>query len=69
MIKILNFVPLLIWTLGFFWLAEYSDAWRIKSGKWSKADIDKKNEDEKKAFAMLWWIGTIFWFIVGTICL
>jgi hypothetical protein len=55
--KILNFIPLLVWMLGFLAL-----------GIWEshlKATLGVENVQDAKSFSKMWLIGTLGWLIVG----
>lgn len=58
--KILAFMPLLVWMLGFLALGEWSDHLRAIDGR---SQVDDPEEDS--AQSGLWFFVSLFWFILG----
>jgi hypothetical protein len=53
--KILNFIPLLVWSLGFLFLIILEEHWLGKS--------------ESDAGAKMYYVGFLVWLLIGIICL
>ena len=56
--KILNFIPLLIWSLAF-----------IPVATWSNRQDPSYNREDAKSTAELYIVGCIFWFVIGIVLL
>ena len=54
---ILNFIPLLVWSVGFLWITAWLD---VRTGK------DKQNGgDSDEVF--IWLIGIVVWLVIGIV--
>ena len=55
--KILYFIPLLIWALGFLWLSSWEEKW--------KTGVISTKADDYQAQSWVWVIGIAFWLAVA----
>ena len=67
--KMLSFLPLLIWALGLLYLHYVSIKWEATKFDWTKEEYKKHTDEQGAAFAKLWWIGVVFFLIFGLLTL
>jgi len=62
-LKIVCFIPLLFWTIGWAALCEWKEHLQIKDRR------GESNKEEIKAETEIWIYGCIFWFIIAVLSL
>ncbi len=63
--EILNFVPLLVWALGFLWLNEWSEKWRAEKFNLTYEQYQKRSKENGGAMGTVWLIGCLILLLVG----
>ena len=63
--EILNYLPLLIWALGFLWLNEWAEKWKAERFGYSYEEHRRRGKEYGSSVGKVWLIGCIVFLIIG----